>query len=642
MIAVMDTELNGLFDATKIHCLCYYDLDTKESKSFTNLLDIRNFLSQPNLTLIGHNLILFDIRILEKLLKIKIKARLIDTLALSWYLEPNRNKHGLGEYGEDFGVPKPPIVDWDGLETSIYVHRCEEDVKINTILWRKQWNHLMRIYEDRVEIHKFIDYISFKMDCVREQEETGIRLDVKGTISNLERLEKIKSQKVLDLEAVMPKVPIFVTKSYPKNFYKKDGSLSKDAEKWLELVKDIGLPPVDFKEDIRYIKGYKEPNCNSHDQIKDWLYSLGWVPEHIKHVRNKDTGEVKKIPQIGSKAAALEGTGEICDSIKILFEKEPALEILEGLFVTSHRISLLKGFLKNQKNGMLYPTTSGLTNTLRLQHSIIVNLPSVDKLYGKECRGALIANEGSVLCGSDLSGVEDNTKRHYIYFYDPKYVEDMKVPGYDPHLELGVMAGMITQEEMEFYKNYEKKKKEDIHFIPTKEDKERFGKIKVKRFQAKTTNFSATYKVGAATLSRNLNLPLSQSKMIIDTYWIRNKAILDVEKSLTVKRLGGQMWQQNPVNKFWYSLRAMKDQFSTLNQGTAVYVFDRWIYYIRKQGVKISYQCHDEFLTNIKKGREEYMKKVINKAIDKTNEELKLNVTIGCSMDLGNTYAETH
>ena len=108
---VFDVEADNLLeDATKIHCLSY----TADGSSPVTLFkydDMRKLLlSQQGL--IGHNIIGYDIPLLEKLLGIKIKARLFDTLPMSWVLNYNRPKHGLDSFGEDFGIPKPVIDDW--------------------------------------------------------------------------------------------------------------------------------------------------------------------------------------------------------------------------------------------------------------------------------------------------------------------------------------------------------------------------------------------------------------------------------------------------------------------------------------------------------------------------------------------------
>ena len=115
---VFDIETNGLIDeVTKIHCLSYAiytDNILIRAGCITNIEDIPSFIKEQNI-LVGHNIIRYDVPVLEKILGIKITSRLIDTLALSWYLYPSRVKHGLEGFGEEFGVLKPVIKDWSNL-----------------------------------------------------------------------------------------------------------------------------------------------------------------------------------------------------------------------------------------------------------------------------------------------------------------------------------------------------------------------------------------------------------------------------------------------------------------------------------------------------------------------------------------------
>ena len=601
-----------------MHCFSRCLEDGSDMVTYRTLEEVVEFLSQKDLTLVGHNIIRYDIPTIERLTGKKVKARLIDTLPISWYLETNRAKHGLESYGEDFGIPKPKIDDWENLTFEEYKHRCEEDVKINTILWKKQRMLLNQLYDgDDVTFVAFVAYLSFKMDCVREQEQVGVALDKELCQTTLTTLEQEKALKMEELKAAMPKVPITAKRKVPKVLYKADGALSARGKEWFALLEEMKLPIE--TEEVEVIRGYEEPNPNSTDQLKKWLYGLGWVPEHLKYVRDKEKGTVRQIPQIASK----QGGGEICDSVKRLIDKEPSLKVLEGLSVLSHRIALFKGFLENEKDGRLYATCSGLTNTLRLQHSVIVNLPGVDRKYGKEIRGCLKADENSVMCGSDLSGIEDNTKRHYIYKFDPKYVEEMNKPDYDPHLEIAMLAGFLTPEQVQAHKD----------------GKENHKAVRQK---GKMVNFSATYKVGAETLSRNSGMSLEESKKLLRIYWERNNAILKVEQELLVKTIQGNRWLKNPISGFWYSLRSEKDRFSTLNQGSAVFVFDVWIMYLRALGVRICLQMHDEWVACIKEGEEDRLRGFIEQAIEQVNNKLKLNVKIGCSVAFGKNYADVH
>jgi len=561
---VFDIEADNLLEnVTKIHCFCYTNITTGESGSISNTSMIKDFLDEnKNAYFIGHNIILYDFPVMEKLYKMDFShIKKIDTLALSWTLSPERVKHGLEGYGEEYGIQKPKIEDWNSQSLKDYIYRCTEDVKINVKVWESQLWYLQKLYiDDEVNMYRYLHYLTFKLECVKEHVELGVKLDVKLCEDSLKELEALKEQKIEILKAAMPKKPIKAKKSVPKAMYKADGKLSKRGEEWLELLKNEGLP-LTHTEDVEVITGWEEPNPNSHVQIKEWLFSLGWEPGWYKYTKIEGSREMKKIPQVKAK----EEEGEICESIHLLYDKEPQLEELAGYSIISHRITIFKGFLENQKNGRICQELGGLTNTLRLQHRNIVNLPASSKKHSENIRAALIPDDGYLMIGCDLSGIEDNTKRHYIYQYDPEYVNQMSIPGYDPHLELGMLAEFLSQEQVDFYKDFDKKKSNG-DFL-SKEDKEKFKEIKDIRHKSKTANFAATYKVGAATLSRNSGLELKKAKKLLDIYWQRNKAILDVEESLQIRMVGAQKWLFNPISKFWYSLRADKDKFSTLNQG---------------------------------------------------------------------------
>ena len=92
-VCVFDIESDGLLNsATKIHCLSYKIgdnpiLTTNDPKKIKDIFS-RNY------TFIGHNIVLYDFRVLEKLLGIKMPNSFIDTLMLSWYLFPKAPEHG--------------------------------------------------------------------------------------------------------------------------------------------------------------------------------------------------------------------------------------------------------------------------------------------------------------------------------------------------------------------------------------------------------------------------------------------------------------------------------------------------------------------------------------------------------------------
>ena len=183
---------------------------------------------------------------------------------------------------------------------------------------------------------------------------------------------------------------------------------------------------------------------------------------------------------------------------------------------------------------------------------------------------------------------------------------------------------------------------EEMKLLSKEEQKNLFGKLKAIRNKAKVTNFSATYKVGYEALARNANISTKESKKLLKIYWDRNSAILDVENECEIREVDNTRWLLNPISGFWYSLRNDKDKFSTLNQGSAVFVFDLFLMYLIEQGVDIPFQYHDEWLGCFKNSEIDGIIVKIYKAIELVNQKLKLNIEVSCSIETGKNYSETH
>jgi len=464
--------------------------------------------------------------------------------------------------------------------------------------------------------HKWdlLNYLTFKMQCAAEQEALKWKLDVDKANKYLAEWGNMKEDKIEQLAEAMPKRVLTKVQQRPKVMYKKDGELSSHGERFEELRKEYRQP--ENVQSFVVKTGEVRGNPSSPEQVKDWLYSIGWVPRTFKFVRGSDDQE-KQIPQIRRE-------GELCPSVKDLVSEDPAVSILDGLSVLSHRISVLKGMVEHELDGYVQATVAGMTNTLRFKHAKpLVNIPSVEKPYGKEIRGCLTAPEGYTLCGADMTSLEDTTKRHYMKPLDPNYVAEMSKEGFDPHLDLAKHAGIITQEDIDKHNSGEKS-------------------LKSLRKNYKVVNYSATYGVGAAKLARETGMSKKEAQKLLDAFWSRNWSVQKVATTLRKRELFGGMWVQNPVSGFWYSLRSEKDRFSTLNQGTGVYCFDNWVKKCREKGIKTVGQFHDEIIALVKEGDQIETAMNMNYSIQELNEQLKLNVDLGVDAQFGKTYAEIH
>jgi len=614
MTTVFDIETDGLLDElTKIHVLSWSN-DMGEVKHTHDYDEMRYVLLNSE-TLVGHNIIRFDLPAVERVLDIKVTARLIDTLALSWYLHHDRMKHGLEGYGVDYGVPKPVIKDWNTLTPEEYAHRCDEDVKINNRLWRDLDLKLNKLYQDPTDKLKLIDYLSFKLDCAREQEGLQWKLDVDKAQEAYDEILSLKAEKVEQLAEAMPRKILTRVANQPKVMHKKDGDLSANGEKWVTLCLENKMP-TSAKSFVVKV-GEERGNPNSNDQVKDWLYSLGWKPRTFKFLRDKKTGEERQLEQVRK-------NGELCQSVRELSSNDASVDLLDGLTVLTHRAGILRSFLECHKNGWLQAGVAGLTNTFRFKHfRPLVNLPSVDKPYGDVIRGCLTCPDGYVLSGADMTSLEDTTKRHYMKPLDPEYVEEMSREGFDPHLDLALHAGVITQDDIDKHNSGERS-------------------LKSLRKNYKVVNYSATYGVGAPKLARETGMTPKEAKTLLDAFWSRNWAIEKVASRLQTRELFGSMWLKNPVSGFWHSLRSEKDRFSTLNQSTGVFCFDKWVKECRGMGLETIGQFHDEIIVLTKEGDEDKAENIMQMSINNVNHEVDLNVPLGTDVQFGNTYADIH
>ena len=639
LVAIMDLEADALLDTvTLIHCMCISIYEGNQLigeislTDYNDMIDALDRLEAESIILVGHNIKRYDLPVIQKILDYTFNGNAIDTLGLSWYLHPEMEEHGLEVWGEILRVAKPSISDWVNLSIADYLHRCSTDVVINTILFGNFLSHLQEIYGEEKECLRIMYYLTWKLDCAAEQEANPLTVNRVHCKKHLDIIvEEIEARKA-QLALVMPPVVKYVEISKPAKMFKKDGKLSVVGENWLQLLSENNLE-ADYEGVIRKVKSSIPPNPTSIPQLKSWLFTLGWTPTIYKHVVDENTKAVRQVPQLQDKDKRL------CLNIVMLAIENPALQVLEGLFMLQHRRGVFESFLENStEDGKMIASINGFTNTLRFKHKKpIANLPGVDKPYGKEIRGAIIApTENHLFCGSDMSSLEDTTKQHYMYFYDPEYVKAMRVPGFDPHLDIGVLANLMSKEDSDRFKYLDKQKE-----LST-EEKAEMAKLKKIRAKAKIVNFSGIYGAGPPKIALTTGMSLQEATLLHTIYWQRNKAVKQISNDCVTKKVRNSFWLYNPVSHFWYSLRKPKDAFSTLNQGTGVYCFDIHIKNVRQSGIKISLQYHDEIGFPFEKQYQDLIKNKLNQAIIRTNEMLKLNVPLGISIDIGNNYAESH
>lgn len=150
-----DIETDSL-DPTVIHCM-YVKAQVGPDIALTNAGEVTGYMARLNtlkdagyyFNLIGHNIIGFDLPVLQKLWGINYciepdifgdtKCTIIDTLVWSRYLYPDRpGGHSLETWGERLGHPKMEHKDF-ATYTPEMLEYCKNDV----LLTEKVYNYLL-------------------------------------------------------------------------------------------------------------------------------------------------------------------------------------------------------------------------------------------------------------------------------------------------------------------------------------------------------------------------------------------------------------------------------------------------------------------------------------------------------------------
>ena len=671
-----DLESTGLLhelveqgDSAKLHCLGAMSVD-EEGKMYVLHTDtekqrqsIQRFLDR-DIVLVMHNGISYDKDALEHFGYDVSKVTVVDTLGLSWYLDLNRPKHGLSSYGDEANVPKPVIDDWENLTQKDYDNRVKEDVKIQAYTYRKLKGRFEELYGKMSDIefcnHPVVRYINFKMEMLREKQNSRIKINDPVARNLLESLDKQLTTKREELKSVMPSVPKYRVHKKPKKLYKSDGTLSALGEKWKSLTEEHGYD-IEYNGEIKVVAKYEEANPNSSDQIKNWLYSLGWKPATFKYVVDKKTGDKRAIAQINLPDSG----GELCPSIEKLADKVPEVEQLTGMGVLKHRYGLVKGFLESYVVGTeVEARASGFTNTLRLKHAKpCANIPANRSVLGTEIRSCMVAREGKVFCGSDLSSLESTIKLNLQLEVDREGALAELSDDFDPHLDIAMTAGLVNDYEVYFYKvaregfdvkNYPYSDQlADLLLLSEDEKEVKLEEIYQIRSVGKAAYYSCQYGVGKETLAASAGIDVKLAGKLVKAFREINWAIDAIASSHESKTTSFGTFQKNKINGFWYHLKYAKDRFSTGVQGAGSYILDMWMLYLLRERDRqenltgkrlfsLIGDWHDECLLELNSGDEELVEKALLEALEKVNKALGVEIPFKCSMDFGVNYAEVH
>lgn len=624
-----DIETDGL-DATKIHVAGWWTAGMKEV-STTNNYDLIKSVVQKCDYIFCHNGILFDAIVINNLLGVDIAHKIIDTLGISWYLYSNREYHSMESWAPELGRIKPEVEDWENEDYSVYVNRVTEDVKTQANMVYKFLADLRVLY-DGAPIKDVIKYINTILFIYNRQYYHSLILDVDKTQKNISNLETLAGEIKTKLETFLEPTPVYTTKFPPKNMYKNSGELTVRGSDWYELLRENNLPsdtPV-----VKYVSNYKNPNAGSTDQIKNWLFSLGWKPKIYKASVNVN-GDVVNVPQVKDKE------GNLCSSVVEIAKSIPEVSLYEDLTTLVSRAATLKRLLANVRpDGSVYQEIAGFTSTLRSRHKIVVNIPKVSAKYGKEVREVFTCLVGEVVLGCDIVSLESFTRSNWIYDIDREYALESVERGFDPHLDLAISAGAITKDDLEKYLSIKSSFKQNQTL--DKDVIDWYNSIDRLRTSYKVVNYMCMYSAGPAKIALELKCKQNQAAGMHSAYWEKNKAIKAVSSAAPVKTYLGSNWVYNRITNMWNILRSDKDKFSALNQSLGSYIFYSWARKVSDSGVDICLNMHDEIQCRVRSGEIDEVKQILNTCMEEVNKELNLPLPISIDIKIGKNYADTH
>jgi hypothetical protein len=301
------------------------------------------------------------------------------------------------------------------------------------------------------------------------------------------------------------------------------------------------------------------------------------------------------------------------------------------------------------EGGYIKAGWSGMAKTWRVKHNKpVVNLPSNNSQYGDLVRSCLVAPEGMVFVNADLSSLEDKTKQCSIYPYAPDYVETLNTPGYDAHLAIGLASGFLSQDQVDFF-NWYKKDNRDRKDIPEsfkefsdEELSEHFKSISKIRKSSKVVNYACTYSASPKKIAETADIPLKDAEKLHKAYWDTNISIKQYTDSLKVKTVDGRNWIYNPFTKLWLLLTADHIKFSACNQNFGACVFDLFLWYLVKAGVKPIMTIHDELSFYVPVGYEDWAKDVIKSSMDKVNKAFNQPIQFESEPEFADSYGHVH
>ena len=394
MELVFDIETDDL-NATKVWCIVAQNPVSGEVFKFPpdKLEEGYQFLQTAD-KLIGHNIIGFDIPLVEKFGNVDLSDKIvIDTLVLSRLFNPTRDGgHSLETWGYKLGYPKIEFEDYLNYSEDMLTY-CVRDVELNTKVLQELRKESRGFKKDCIDLEQGVAKI------MKQQEQDGFAFDMQSALTLLAELREKKQQ--IEDEVHSTFKPKWVDTKQVTPYIKKDGNLSKRGMTDEEYQRC--LDTNNFNPFMR--QTLQEFNLGSRKQIGEYLIDFGWNPD-----RFTPTGQ----PIVDEKTLS-----------KITHIHEAKL--IADFLLLQKRIAQIDSWVEAVKDdgrihGFVIPNGT-ITGRMSHRNPNVAQVPSIHSPYGKECRACWTVPEGHKLVGVDASGLELRMLAHYMD--DKEYINEI-------------------------------------------------------------------------------------------------------------------------------------------------------------------------------------------------------------------------
>jgi DNA polymerase-1 len=420
---IFDLETDGLLDeVSKIHCLVMKWTETGIVKTFTedNMEEGIECLLWSDGPIVGHNIIKYDLAVIEKLypgvqfnrdkvFDTLVATRLIwanikdtDNVLLKQEKLPGKlfGSHSLAAWGYRLGNYKGDYSGgWETFSQEMLDY-CVQDVEVTAQLYQK--------IVDKNYSQQALDLEHQVAWLMAKQERNGFCFDMKKAAELLARLVQRRGELERELKEYFGSWEVQLPDFIPKVNNAKLGYTKGVPVKKVKVI---------------------EFNPSSRDHIADRLITLyGWKPVDFT-----------------------EGGKPMVDEVVLgKLKYEPCKQLTEYLLVQKRISQLNEGgqaWMKCEKNGKIHGSINpngAVTGRATHSYPNISQVPSSSSPYGPECRSLFTVPAGWVLVGADASGLELRCLAHFMAKWDGgKYAEVLL--GGDIHTENQKAAGLDTR-----------------------------------------------------------------------------------------------------------------------------------------------------------------------------------------------------